>query len=183
MIKLLGVAREQENGVEVRVHPMLIPATHPLATVNDAFNAVFVHGDAVDDAMFMGRGAGEFPTASAVMGDLIDAVRNLIQGCSGRIGCSCYKKKHIKPMEQTSSRYFLRLQVEDRSGALAGIASVFGNNGVSIYQVVQKARHDGKAELVIITENVEERRIRDALTILQGMSMVREISGMIRVYG
>ena len=183
VIKLLGVAREQENGVEVRVHPMLIPATHPLATVNDAFNAVFVHGDAVDDAMFMGRGAGEFPTASAVMGDLIDAVRNLIQGCSGRIGCSCYKKKHIKPMEQTSSRYFLRLQVEDRSGALAGIASVFGNNGVSIYQVVQKARHDGKAELVIITENVEERRIRDALTILQGMSMVREISGMIRVYG
>ena len=73
VIKLLGVAREQEDGVEVRVHPMLIPATHPLATVNDAFNAVFVHGDAVDDAMFMGRGAGEFPTASAVMGDLIAA--------------------------------------------------------------------------------------------------------------
>lgn len=183
VIKLLGVARQDSDGVEVKVHPMLIPTSHPLAAVNDAFNAVFVHGDAVDDAMFMGRGAGELPTASAVMGDIIDVIRNLIRGCSGRVGNSCYKKLPVKPVEQTYSRFFLRLKVEDRSGVLAGIASVFGNNGVSIYQVVQKARRDGKAELVIITERVEERRIQDALAILSGMSMVKELSSLIRVYG
>ena len=77
-VKLLGVACNTDEGIEVRVHPMLIPSSHPLATVNNAFNAVFVHGDALDDAMFMGRGAGELPTASAVTGDIIDTARNIL---------------------------------------------------------------------------------------------------------
>ena len=95
-IKLLGVARNTETGIEVRVHPMLIPLDHPLAGVNDAFNAVFVHGDAVDDAMFYGRGAGEMPTASAVMGDIIDVARNIQFHCCGLIHCTCYKNLPIK---------------------------------------------------------------------------------------
>ena len=184
VIKLLGLARNTPGGIEVRVHPMLLPSEHPLATVKDSFNAVFVHGDALDDAMFMGRGAGEMPTASAVMGDIIDVVRNLVVGCSGRVGCSCYKSLQVKPMEETENRFYLRICATNRPGVLAGIASVLGNNGVGIAQVVQKSRSRQAeyAELVIITDLVRESGFRDALTILQELSTVREIGSCIRVY-
>lgn len=181
-IKLLGVACNTEDGIEVRVHPMLIPASHPLATVNDAFNAVFVHGDALDDAMFMGRGAGELPTASAVMGDIIDTARNLLMGCTGRIGCTCYKNVPVKSIEDIRSKYYIRLNVENRMGVLAGVSGVLGNNGVSISQVLQKQAAGDSAELVVITDTVRERHIRDALLILENMSMVHEVSSVIRVY-
>ena len=181
-IKLLGVACNTEEGIEVRVHPMLIPASHPLATVNDAFNAVFVHGDALDDAMFMGRGAGELPTASAVMGDIIDTARNLLMGCTGRIGCTCYKNVPVKSIEDIRSKYYIRLNVENRMGVLAGVSGVLGNNGVSISQVLQKQAAGDSAELVVITDTVRERHIRDALLILENMSMVHEVSSVIRVY-
>ena len=95
-LKLLGVARNTDGEMEVGVFPMMIPSSHPLAHVKDAFNAVFVHGDAVDDAMFQGKGAGEMPTASAVMGDLIAVARNMQYGCCGRIGCSCYRDLPMK---------------------------------------------------------------------------------------
>lgn len=182
VIKLLGVAKNAEDGIEVKVHPMLINADHPLATVRNSFNAVFVHGDAMDDAMFMGRGAGEMPTASAVMGDVIDVMRNLVHDCCGRIGCSCFKDLKVKNIQETKSKFFLRLQATDKSGVLANIASVLGNNDVSIAQVVQKSRKGGTAELVIITDEVEERHFNDAMTIFNGMSVVQEISGVIRVY-
>ena len=181
-VKLLGVACNTDEGIEVRVHPMLIPSSHPLATVNNAFNAVFVHGDALDDAMFMGRGAGELPTASAVTGDIIDTARNILMHCTGRIGCTCYKKLPIKKMEDIKSKYYLRLEVENRMGVLAGVTGVLGNNGVSISQVLQKASDTDSAELVVITDTVRERHIRDALTILSNMSMVHKIASVIRVY-
>lgn len=181
-IKLLGVACNTKDGIEVRVHPMLIPASHPLSTVSDAFNAVFVHGDALDDAMFMGRGAGELPTASAVMGDIIDTARNLLSGCTGRIGCTCYKNIPIKSIDDIHSKYYIRLNVENRMGVLAGISGVLGNNGVSISQVLQKPADGDAAELVVITDTVRECHIRDALLILKNMSMVHEISSVIRVY-
>ena len=114
-IKLLGVAKHIEEGIEVKVHPMLLSKEHPLANVADSFNAVFVHGDALDDAMFMGRGAGALPTASAVVGDLIDVVRNMKFHCNGRIGCSCYKEVPVKKIEETSSKFFMRLQVKDNT--------------------------------------------------------------------
>ena len=161
---------------------MLIPASHPLATVNDAFNAVVVHGDALDDAMFMGRGAGELPTASAVMGDIIDTARNLLMGCTGRIGCTCYKNVPVKSIEDIRSKYYIRLNVENRMGVLAGVSGVLGNNGVSISQVLQKQAAGDSAELVVITDTVRERHIRDALLILENMSMVHEVSSVIRVY-
>ncbi len=183
-VKLLGLARNTPEGIEVRVHPMLIPLEHPLAAVKDSFNAVFVHGDALDDAMFMGRGAGEMPTASAVLGDVIDEVRNLVHGCSGRVGCSCYKHLRVKPMEETENRFYLRILAENRPGVLAGIASVLGNNGVCIEQVVQrsKSRQAPYAELVIITDLVRESGFQDALTILRSLSTVQEIAGCLRVY-
>ena len=183
VIKLLGVARNTEEGIEVGVYPMLISSSHPLATVNDAFNAVFVHGDAVDDAMFLGRGAGKLPTGSAVMGDVFEIARNIQAGCTGKISCTCYKNLPVKPAEKTRNRYFLRLSVDDRPGVLAGIASVFGNNNVSISQVIQKNVSDGTAEIVVITDQVVERHFRDALLELKEMSMVKEIASVLRVYG
>lgn len=181
-IKLLGVARNTPDGIEARVHPMLIPQSHPLATVNDAFNAVFVHGDALDDAMFYGRGAGEFPTASAVVGDIIDTCRNLLMGCTARIGCTCFKELPVKPAAEIDSKFFVRMKVDHRLGVLAGVTSVFGNTGVSIAQMVQHQTTDGCAELVVITDAVREKHFDDALTILCSMSMVREICSVIRVY-
>ena len=182
VIKLLGVARNAEDGIEVGVYPMLIPKDHPLASVQDAFNAIFIHGDAVDDAMFLGRGAGRFPTGSAVAGDVFEIVRNIQAGSTGRLGCTCYKSLRVKPADDTSHRYFLRLQVEDRPGVLAGIASVFGNNNVSIAQVIQKNKRGELAELAVITDQVLERHFKDSLLVLGEMSMIKEISTILRVY-
>lgn len=182
-IKLLGVARNTEEGIEARVHPMLIPDSHPLASVNDSFNAIFVHGDAVDDAMFYGRGAGELPTASAIVGDICDIARNIQFDCCGRINCTCYKELPIKQIGDIESSYYMRMQVEDRYGVLASVASVFGNNCVSIEQIIQKNKNGELAELVVITERVKERHFNDSLAIFEGMSIIKEISSVIRVYG
>ena len=182
VVKLLGLARNVDGEIEFKVHPMLIDENHPLATVRDAFNAVFVHGDAMDDAMFMGRGAGQMPTASAVMGDIIDVMRDIVRDCCGRIGCSCYKKLNVKKIDETKSKFFLRINAHDRPGVLANIASVLGNNDVSIAQVVQKRRSGGVAELVIITDEVEEKHFNDAMAVFKGMSGGQEIAGVIRVY-
>ncbi|BFL46735.1 homoserine dehydrogenase [Lactonifactor longoviformis] len=182
-IKLLGVARNTDTGIEVRVHPMLIPSAHPLASVKDAFNAVFVHGDAVGDTMFYGSGAGEMPTASAIVGDVFDIARNIRYQCSGRISCTCYKELPIKQIGDIRSRYFLRMQVDDKPGVLASVASVLANNSVSIAQVIQKAKSSETAEIVVITDSVEERHFNDSLAIFQGMSVIRKISSVIRVYG
>lgn len=132
--------------------------------------------------MFMGRGAGEMPTASAVMGDIIDVMRDIVCDCCGRIGCSCYKKLYVKKIEETKSKFFLRIKAKDKTGVLANIASVLGNNDVSIAQVVQKRRNSGVAELVIITDEVEEKNFNDAMAIFEGMSVISEIAGVIRVH-
>ena len=183
VIKLLGVAKNAENGIEVKIQPMLVPEGHPLASVNDSFNAVFVHGDAVDDAMFYGRGAGELPTASAIVGDVFDIVRNILFQCTGRISCTCYKELPIKKQEETESRFFLRLHVDDKPGVLAGIASVLGNYKVSIAQMIQKHRKEDFAEIVVVTSEVREGNFHDAMLIIEGMEAVHKISSVIRVYG
>ena len=182
VIKLLGIAKKEEDGIEVRVHPVLIPEDHPLASVRSSFNAVFIRGDACDEAMFMGRGAGKMPTASAVMGDVLDVMGNMVHSCCGRVGCRCYKNLPVKKEEDAVSRYFLRVQVSDRPGALANIAGVLGNNNVSIAQVYQKRSENGVAELVIITDRVKERDFNDSLTVVKGISVMKEISSVIRVY-
>lgn len=122
------------------------------------------------------------PTASAVMGDVIDVMRNIRHNCCGKIGCGCYRCLPVKNIQDTNTRFFLRIQVEDRPGALANIAGILGNNDVSIAQVVQKKSHDGIAELVIITDTVRESHFNDALQILLGMSVLKDLSGFIRVY-
>ena len=183
-IKLLGVARNTEEGIEAYVCPMLIPSTHPLASVNDSYNAVFVNGDAVENAMFFGRGAGELPTASAVVGDIFDIARNMKADCCARIGCTCYKTIPVKKMADTQNCYFLRLQVEDRCGVLAEMTAVFAKYHVSVAQIIQKqAKTNESAEIVVITGKVREGDFRTAMEELSGRSFVHKISSMLRVYG
>lgn len=182
VIKLLGIAKNTESGIEVAVHPMLLPKNHPLASVRDSFNAVFVHGDAVDDAMFYGRGAGEFPTASAIVGDVIDVVRDIQYHCTGRINCTCYRKTPVKQFMDVNNKFFIRMQVENKPGVLAAIASVFGEHEVSISKVVQKIITDGVAELVIVTEAVKEYHMKDAIEHLKELETTKEISSIIREY-
>lgn len=180
VIKLLGIARERHEQIEVYVCPMLIPAEHPLATVRGSFNAVFVHGDAVDDVMFYGRGAGELPTASAVAGDVIDVMRNMEYGCTGRIGCGCYRAVPVKQFRDVKNKFFIRMQVTNRPGVLAAIAGELGSHKVSISKVVQKVITKESAELVIVTEDVKEYHMSEALEDLKKLEPVREISSVIR---
>lgn len=182
VIKLLGIARQRDGQIEVAVYPMLISKDHPLATVRDSFNAVFVHGDAVDDVMFYGRGAGEFPTASAVMGDVIDVIRNMQYGCTGRIGCTCYRTTPVKNPGDIKNKFFIRMQVVNKPGVLAAIAGELATHKVSISKVVQKVIKSGMAELVIGTEEVKEYHMADALNDLKKLDVVHEISSVIREY-
>ena len=183
-IKLLGVARNTEEGIEAYVCPMLIPSFHPLASVNDSYNAVFVNGDAVENAMFFGRGAGELPTASAVVGDVFDIARNIKADCCARIGCTCYKEIPVKKMADTHNCYFLRLYVEDRCGVLAEMTAVFAKYHVSVAQIIQKETKAGEsAEVVVITGKVREGDFRTAMEELSGRSSVHKVSSMLRVYG
>ena len=157
VIKLLAVARNTEDGIEAGVYPMMLPKDHPLSSVRESFNAVFIHGDAVDDAMFYGRGAGEMPTASAVVGDIIDVARDLAYDCTGRISCTCYRQIPVKDFGEVENKFFLRMQVKNQPGVLAKIAQVFGEHMVSIARVVQKNAVADSAELVVVTDRVKEK--------------------------
>lgn len=181
-IKLIGMAKSTEDGIEVAVYPMLIEQQHPLASVRDSFNAVFVHGDAVDDVMFYGRGAGEFPTASAVLGDVVDVVRNTHYGCNGRIGCGCYCDIPVKEIAEVENKFFIRMQVINQCGGFASISNILANNKVSIERVIQKGIENGKAEIVIVTESVKEGNLREALASLIASPIIQEISTTMRVY-
>lgn len=182
VIKLLGIARHTEGGIEVRVHPTLIHKEHPLASVGDVFNAVFVHGDAVDDTMFYGRGAGELPTASAVVGDIIEVAQNTKDHCLARTGCSCYKDLPIKQIGDIESKYFVRMIVKDCAGVLGRVASILGDHQVSIEQIIQRPADGDTAEIVAITDIVLEKKFRAAIQTLSDMDFVQETSSIIRVY-
>lgn len=182
VIKLLGVAKNTETGIEASVYPMLISKNHPLAAVNDSFNAVFLHGDAVDDVMFYGRGAGELPTASAVVGDVIDVARNIVCNCTGRIGCGCYKELPIKEIGDVQNKFFIRMQVDNKCGVLAAVAKIFGEHNVSIDTFIQKERHGDTAEIVLTTESVVERDFNASVALCKQLDVVKEVSSIIRVY-
>lgn len=182
VIKLLAVARNTEDGIEAGVYPMMLPKDHPLSSVRESFNAVFIHGDAVDDAMFYGRGAGEMPTASAVVGDIIDVARDLAYDCNGRISCTCYRQIPVKDFGEVENKFFLRMQVKNQPGVLAKIAQVFGEHMVSIARVVQKNAVADSAELVVVTDRVKEKHMKEALEKLGKMESIYEVSSVIREY-
>ncbi|NMC33033.1 MAG: homoserine dehydrogenase [Veillonellaceae bacterium] len=183
VIKLLAIAQETDKGVNARVHPAFIPLTHPLAAVRDAFNAIFIRGDAVGDAMFYGRGAGSLPTASAVCADIMEAAREIAHHSSSHILCTCFEEKRISPISETESPYYIRLLAEDKPGVMAAIAGAVGAQQVSLNSVIQKRRVGSRAEIVLITYKVKDADLQLAVQTLSGLSVVNKVSTVIRVVG
>ncbi|MEG1651077.1 MAG: homoserine dehydrogenase [Oscillospiraceae bacterium] len=175
VIKLLAVAREVEGKLLMFVRPAFVPVTHPLASVNDSFNAVFLHGDAVGDIMLYGRGAGSLPTASAVVGDIMDICRNIRHGVHGRYRSTSGTDMQIAAIDELYSSFFVRLKVSDKPKVLAGVATAFGENGVSLLSLIQNPNKDKSAELIIITHPAKEKAIRDSLSLLMQKDYVNRI--------
>lgn len=182
VIKLLAVAKDYgDKGVNVRVHPVFLAKTHPLASVNDVFNAIFIRGNAIGDAMFYGRGAGSLPTASAVTADIVSETRNLVSGTHSMVGCTCYNHRNFCPLEETESSYYVRLHVDDEPGVLGRIATAFGESGVSLKSVIQTRKVENHAEIVAVTHVVQHKHLQMAADILNGLSVVNSIRSVIRV--
>ena len=178
-VKLLAVAEQgSDDRVAVRVHPAMVPKDHPLASVRDSFNAVFIEGDAVGQLMFYGRGAGGAPTASAVLGDLIDAAGNLRKGAHASIGR--LPRAGICPIDEVRSEYYLNLEVADRPGVLHSVAGVFAEHGVSIRSMEQEGL-GAEARLVFITHEAPESAIQATLRDLKDLDAVERIASMLRV--
>lgn len=182
-VKLLGICRSNNGTIEARVHPALIPLKHPLANVNDTFNAIFVKGDAVGDTMFYGRGAGRMPTASAIVGDIVEIARNINHNCSGRLTSVCERTKTIKAMDDVETSFFLRMVLADRPGVLAQLTKSLGDHQVSLATVLQTNLQGGDAELVFVTHKVREGDLREALKEIENMPVTRKIATVIRVEG
>ncbi|HDH02817.1 MAG TPA: homoserine dehydrogenase [Actinobacteria bacterium] len=177
--KLLAIAEDSDEGVAVRVHPALVPADHPLAAVRGATNAIFIEGPAIGQLLFTGPGAGGAPTATAVLGDVINAARELAAGTqvTPRIR---FNPGRIREFGDVSTKWYLRLEVADRPGVLAAIASTFGGSGVSIKSVWQEGRGDA-ATLLLITHEAFERDLAAAAAAVGGLDDVREIAAVLRV--
>src|SRR6478736_5994379 len=187
VVKLLAIAEVSTGstgegpGVSVRVHPALIPRSHPLASVREAFNAVFVESEAAGQLMFYGPGAGGSPTASAVLGDLVTVARNRLQDVRG-VGESAYAELEVLPMGNTPTRYHVAIDVDDRAGVLAAVAHAFAEHGVSIQTVRQEGRGDD-AQLVVVSHRASDAALSATVETLRGMPEVRDISSVMRVEG
>lgn len=182
VVKLLAIAKDSlSQGIDVRVHPVFLRESHPLAAVNDVFNAIFVKGNAIGEAMFYGQGAGALPTASAVIADIVALARQITKGVGDEIGCTCFAHKSFCRLDDTISDYYLRLLVADEPGVLGTIATVFGTYGVSLKSVIQTRYVGDKAEIVVITHRVQHRKMREAEQALTDLSVVERISNVIRV--
>ena len=182
VIKLLAIAeRLDDESIVVRVHPAMIPRSHPLASVREAFNAVFVEAEAAGSLMFYGRGAGGAPTASAVLGDLVAVARNKMSGRRGP-GESIYADLKVKPVSEAMTSYYISLQVADKPGVLAQISQKIADNNVSI-QTVRQDGLENDAQLVIRTHKALEKDLAKTLEDLRNLDAVREISDYMRVEG
>ncbi len=181
-LKLLAIGKNTDKGIEARVHPTFIPSSHPLASVNDSFNAVYLTGDAVDDVMLYGRGAGALPTASAVVSDVIYAATHT------DVKYSTFKNKAtadkgVKFISDFTSAYYLRMQVADKAGMLAKICSVFAKYGISIVEVVQKGKEsegENTVPLIVITHKTSEKSMKNAVAKLNELQLAN-VDAVIRV--
>jgi homoserine dehydrogenase len=183
VVKLLAIAERSEvdGSIGVRVHPAMIPRTHPLAAVREAFNAVYVEAAAAGQLMFYGRGAGGSPTASAVLGDLVTVARNRLQRSRGA-GESAYADLRIRPMGETVTRYHVSLDVADKTGVLAAVAQAFSAHDVSIATVRQEGRGDD-ASLVLVTHAARDDALAATVENLRGLDVVRAVASVMRVEG
>ena len=181
-IKMVGLCRMSEGKIDVRVHPLLLPKDHPLAGVRDSYNAIYVDCDALEKAMFYGRGAGALPTGSAVAGDVISAARNIVHGCQGRVGCTCRLNIPVLDISDTVSPYFVRVEVEDRLGVFAALAEALTACGVSMSSLLQKrALDNGRTDIVMITHPTRHSDLVKALDSMGRLPFVTAIGHPIRV--
>jgi len=184
VIKLLAIAKEIDGKLQLRVHPTMIPDTHPLANVHDSFNAVFIKGNAVDDLMFYGRGAGDLPTGSAVVADIVSILRSDVD-TENRLPVEKNNlwHKEIGEINDITSRYYIRTTVTDRPGVLGEITAIFGRHGVSLRSVIQRGRIKNEEEvgLVLVTHYTKEEQLQGAINEVKDMESVKEINNMIRI--
>ena len=163
-VKLLAIAHRKPEGIDVRVHPTMLPLDHQLATVNGVFNAIYVVGDFVGETMYFGEGAGAGAAASAVMGDVLEVARHIQQGVGPIVGCTCTDKLPILPIDELVTKYYISFKVTDRPGVLAAMAGVFAKYGVSVYSVVQRGEREGDSVgLAYVTHAAREADVRKVL--------------------
>lgn len=192
-IKLLGIAKfldgEHDSEIEARVHPTMIPCDSPVAQVEGVYNAIQLVGDAANDIVLYGQGAGSMPTGSAVVSDVIDIARNLLKKAAGRVPPASFQQDQrrplrIRPIEEIASLYYMRFMVLDKPGVLSQIAGVLGHHGISISSVLQKGRKEGQTvPVVIMTHTATERHVRAALHEIDRMAFISEPTTLIRVEG
>lgn len=178
-VKLLAIAEKVDGEIAMRVHPAMIPGTHPLASVRDNLNAIFVEGDKVGEVMFYGRGAGGGPTAISVIGDVIDVARHIVGGGTGVRHASTGTAK-VRPMNKTWSQYYVLLRIADRPGVLAKVAQAFTDNDVSIRSVLQEGFGD-EASLIMVTHAALEQNFQALLTALRHLDIVEDVVSSMRV--
>lgn len=183
-IKLAGSAKKDEDGVEVAVEPVLVPNSHPLASVNNEFNAVYVYGDAVGETMFYGPGAGSLPTATSVTGDIVAACRNLLLGVNGTRLHSPQHDRKIKDDSKKMARYFHRIQVKDEVGVLTKLTAIYSSHGASLATVIQDSgQQDKGADLIFITHEISRQQHLDIMEALGDTSEVIGVQSHYRVEG
>lgn len=179
-IKLLGIAVDDEQGIEVRVHPTLLPLSHPLAKVDDVYNAVYIEGNAFGDLTLIGKGAGGLPTASAVVADLLAVVKDINSNNTNYNNRFCYLNTPIKKIEDILNHYYIRIIVLDKTRVLSKITETFADNNVSIDSAIQKKLEGNLAELVILTDKVLNKNMLKAKEQIASLEVVKEIKSLIR---
>nr|WP_269448737.1 homoserine dehydrogenase [Metabacillus kandeliae] len=183
-MKLIGIAQRENGRIEVSVEPALLPDYHPLAAVNDEYNAVYVYGEAVGETMFYGPGAGSLPTATAVVSDLVGVMKNMRLGVNGRSAVSPQYDKQLKYADEISAQQFLRIHVKDEVGSFAKITSLFSERGVSFEKILQlPLKQSGNAEIVIVTHHATKKDFTEILEQLKSLDVVDEVKSTYRVEG
>lgn len=184
IMKLIGIASRTGEKVEVSVQPALLEETHPLASVNDEYNAVYVYGEAVGETMFYGPGAGSLPTATSVVSDLVNVMKNMRLGVNGRSAASPQYAKNLKTADEIFAKYFLRLHVKDEIGVFAAITSLFSKHNVSFEKILQlPLKESDQSEIVLVTHRATQKDFEDILQNLRETDLVHDIKSTYRVEG
>ena len=181
VIKLLAIGRRTEKGIDVRVHPAMLPVSHPMASVNGVYNAVYIQGEPIGDVMFFGQGAGEGATASAVMGNIIDAARCIAEGSPVGFACTCIYKLPYMPIQDLESRYYIRIEVKDVHGTLHAVSEVFDKYGISIKTLNQAPVSNEISEMTFVTHKVREYDVQQALAEIAASPVCDHIGTLIRI--
>ncbi|RAL26435.1 homoserine dehydrogenase [Thermoflavimicrobium daqui] len=183
-MKLLGLAEQNEDGIEISVEPTLVHLSHPLSSVHGVFNAIYVHGEAVGETMFYGAGAGELPTATSVVSDLVSVVKNIRLAINGQNITSSYKEKKCKSDNEKYCKYFLRLVVSDQAGVFTKITQLFADQKISLSTILQQPyQHTQLAEVIMITHETAKSSFDQAIRQMENMPIIKEIKSFYRVEG